>query len=665
MKKSLLISAILFFFIFTGTQQLVSQTIIGDTLFSDVTLTALGNPYQVTSDLFIPDSVTLTIAKGVKMVFDSTVVVRVEGSLHLMGTATDSIFLTGENGPRGVSIPRSIWTGIMVNGGDIIAHYVYSAHASTFLNLGSTATTQLKHCSMINHIIALEERRGSQTVMDSCHVNFVVEGLLFDSAQVSHTLVENCFLGIGSQKSTFKYMTIRNNRNQGISINGCRMEYCQVYDNEIGIGLEYYGRVKANKDTAFLFNNEIVNNTFGFWIRDIHNDKAVITDNVICNDSMNLSFANVPLIDVRDNCWCSGDRNVIVQKIEWLNTPAPFSPYIFVPFQKDCVPDEVYPGDANHDQVANMRDILSVGQYFGLKGQVRPNASLNWVGQPSPDWGVTQSNGFDIKHVDCNGDSTIDWADTLAINQNYGLTHRSRRSARSNHGIPLILQAPIYTLNPGDTARMPIILGTIDTMANNMYGIAFSIYYDSSQVVPTPSISFNNSWLGTPGTDMITFYYIDTIAQRIDIALARNNQMARSGYGQIAELIVVIDDDIAKRQIPLAIDLADPYAIDEVGAEEEIKIMVENLNVQTSLNQDMASDFAVFPNPTNGFVWIEAEGASPYSVQLFDLTGKQMNSWEHLFGKNRLAVDGLNSGLYLMQINTARGSFFEKVVVGE
>jgi len=600
MKKTSFLSVAVLLFIFVGTHKSFSQTILGDTLFTNTTLTAIGNPYQVTSDLFIPDSVTLTVAQGVHIVFDSTVVLQVEGNLHMMGTASDSIFLTGENAPPGVTIPRSIWAGIHANGGNIIAHYVYSAHASTFLYLDKNTTAQLDHCTMVNHIITLEEQQGSQTVMDSCHVNFGVEGLLLDSAQVSHTIVENCYLGVQSFKSTLRYVTIRHNRNRGISVNGSWLAYCKIYKNEIGVGLEYYGRVKTNQDTSFLINNEIIDNEFGLWIKDIDYDKAVITNNVICNDSFNLAFDNVAIIDVADNCWCSRDSNEIVQKIGWINTTPPFHPYIFLPYQKDCVPDEVYPGDANHDQVANMRDLLPIGQYFGMKGQVRPNASLTWVGQPSPDWGIAQPNGFDIKHVDCNGDSTIDWADTLAINQNYGLTHRSRRTARSNHGIPLILQAPAMTLNPGDTARMPIILGTVDTMASNMYGIAFSIYYDTAQVMSTPSVKFTNSWLGTPGSDMITFYHVDTLDNRIDIALARNNQMARSGYGQIAELIVVIDDDIAKRVVPLAISLADPYAIDEVGAEEEIKIVVENLSVQTALDHNIEVDFSIYPNPANG-----------------------------------------------------------------
>ncbi len=660
MKKTVILFS-LFLFLFAGKNHLQAQTILSDTLFADTTLTASGNPYMVTTVLVIPDSVMLTVGQGVKIIFKPASFVRLEGSLRINGTATDSVYMVGENGALAGNTFNRIWEGIRFYGGELHANYLVGAHSWNFLTDFQSADIQVRNSSFLYNVGGVDIRNGAY--FDSCHFAFGATGLRITSpTEVRNSLIEGLYTGVDGTYATVKNSVIRDNR-IGMTSNGSRLENCIVRNNLRGVQLEYNGLVLLNKDTSYLFDNQIIDNQFGIWIRDIQYDKAVIANNVICNDSMNLSFGNVPLIDVRDNCWCSADRNEIVQKIEWLNTTAPFSPYIFEPFQQDCTPDDVWPGDANHDQVADMRDILAIGQFFGQTGPARPNASLSWQGQPAPDWGTAQPNGFDIKHVDCDGDSSIAWADTLAIRQNYGLSHRSRRPAASNHGVPLILQAPATMLHPGDTARMPIILGTIDTMAVNMYGIAFSIYYDSAQVLPTPGIRFLNSWLGTPGTDLITFYHVDTLDSRIDIALARNNQLARSGYGQIAELIVVIDDDIAKRQIPLALSMANPFAMDENGAEEPVKLIVGSVQVQTALQAEIASTFAIFPNPTNEFVTITAEQLQPYDIQLFDAQGRQIKAWEKLFGKNTLDVGALPEGFYLMRIRVDAGTFFEKVII--
>jgi hypothetical protein len=66
------------------------------------------------------------------------------------------------------------------------------------------------------------------------------------------------------------------------------------------------------------------------------------------------------------------------------------------------------------------------------------------------------------------------------------------------------------TTTPGDTVRLPIILGS--TAIPNGYGIAFTVNYDPAGIdTNTVSIDFNNSWLGTINSDMIgirkDFYY--------------------------------------------------------------------------------------------------------------------------------------------------------------
>ncbi|MBK9026109.1 MAG: hypothetical protein IPL69_19735 [Saprospiraceae bacterium] len=38
-----------------------------------------------------------------------------------------------------------------------------------------------------------------------------------------------------------------------------------------------------------------------------------------------------------------------------------------------------------------------------------------------------------MKHADCDGDGTVNYADTLAVNQNYSLNHPARLANVPNH----------------------------------------------------------------------------------------------------------------------------------------------------------------------------------------------------------------------------------------
>ncbi len=656
-----------------GPGLLRGQTILHGTFPNDTTLTAAGNPYQVTADLFIPDSVSLTLGAGVWMIFDSAVTVYLDGTLRVLGTATDSVYLVGKNGPlqaSGPNIggwPKGIWGGIVSDSlfGKVEANYMVAAHASFFLDPPEILI--LKNSSFFHHHRAVLALPGVYALIESCKFNNCASAVVGTGIEMNNSLIENCTMGASVFSSTLHNCTIQNCSITGLEISnalgGSTVSNSHFYDNWNGLRIVNFGlQMGGLPDTTFLIGNTIMDNQNGLRL-DYNagsNFEIIVTNNVICNQTFNVQFFDTLPSHFENNCWCSVDSLTILQTITWYNSypqriPA-VNPSIFIPFQTDCISGEVYPGDANHDQVANFLDILTIGQYFGQTGPPRPNASLSWHGQPAPNWSTDQATGHNLKHADCNGDSTIDWADTLAIRLNYGRMHRARRTASVN-GIPLILQAPAAAQNPGDTVHLPILLGTVDTVAYNVYGIAFSIHYDASQVVPVPSVHFPHSWLGIPGTNMIGFGYVDTLASRIDVALVGTNGLARSGFGQIAELVVVIDDDITKRNIPLRLSFSDVYAIDSAGNQIPVRDEVEPTVVEVDEGGDIGLLFRAYPNPASDFVIIEPKISVSYGVRMVDMMGRVWLRQNNLMGRQRLCLAHKPGGLYILQFRT--GGFVE------
>ncbi|MEM7656899.1 MAG: right-handed parallel beta-helix repeat-containing protein, partial [Bacteroidota bacterium] len=186
-------------------------------------------------------------------------------------------------------------------------------------------------------------------------------------------------------------------------------------------------------------------------------------------------------------------------------------------WQLPALPRPVYPGDANFDQIANVWDVLPIGLKFGQTGPLRPNATLTWEAQDAPDWGDSLTSGIDIKHADVDGNGLIEAADTLGIILNYASTHNEERRPFQPNGVPLYMQMPVNQ-NPGDTLAIPILLGNMDTLAQNLYGLAFAINYDTSLIEPNSlQIEFANSWVGTDNVDLLTLYHDDFDQSQVEI----------------------------------------------------------------------------------------------------------------------------------------------------
>jgi len=213
-----------------------------------------------------------------------------------------------------------------------------------------------------------------------------------------------------------------------------------------------------------------------------------------------------------------------------------------------CGGDCVWPGDANSDGIANNLDLLSIGTGYGSTGTARPGATTNWLGQLATDWADTLISGVNYKHIDCNGDGTINNNDTLAIVLNYGSVHnKTSLSNQASTADPLLyLDISTDTVSTGTQLIIPLMLGTTSVPADSIYGLAFTINYDPSLIdTSSVSVSFNNSWLGTIGTDLISIQYDFYSGGKIEIAVTRTDQSNISGFGQIGELSITTANNLS------------------------------------------------------------------------------------------------------------------------
>ena len=102
--------------------------------------------------------------------------------------------------------------------------------------------------------------------------------------------------------------------------------------------------------------------------------------------------------------------------------------------------------------------------------------------------------------------------------------------------------------------------------------------------------------------------------------------MNASGFGRVASIIVVIDDDISKREIQLNLSVADAYAVDADGEDLGLLARIEATSVSTARENDLSLDLLLYPNPMGerGATLQLPQSHRGGSYQIIDLQGRTL-----------------------------------------
>lgn len=334
--------------------------------------------------------------------------------------------------------------------------------------------------------------------------------------------------------------------------------------------------------------------------------------------------------------------------------------------------NDVWPGDCNSDNVANVYDVLAIGYANGTLGVPRPNATLNWTGQPATNWGDTLPNyGTDFKHIDCDGDSLIDTLDGMAILQNYGYTH--------NKGHLIAAGAQMLTvtiledsLMAGDTCHILVSLGDSVNPMDSLYGVALSIQYDPDLVDPSGVwVDYSDSWLGTRGSDLYALDKNLHFRGQLDLGLTRIDHLNANGHGNLAMINVVTIDNISGKDEILAktlgFQITDAQAVTRRLEDLEIAYGSDSLIVYQEGSfrpqTPAAHRLRIYPNPANNQVRIETETGVLQEVKLINLLGQSLYREMASGTEQTLRLEQLPAGAYLLEVRTTVGVSRERLII--
>lgn len=352
-----------------------------------------------------------------------------------------------------------------------------------------------------------------------------------------------------------------------------------------------------------------------------------------------------------------------------------------------------WPGDADSNRVVNHHDLLYLGLGYGAVGPTRPNASLDWTGQPGPDWPQnTPQRVINFRHLDTNGDGIINSADTMAIINNWGqvinpFTDDPFDIPKSVPGMATspapALSFSTDTMLVGQSAPVPVILGSGTAPAAGLHGLSFSISYDP-QILHPVYFEPLPSWFGNPANGLLCIQRHFPGQHRLDVALTRTDGVPVSGFGVIGRTFIVIEDDIFFRKqsdqpdglsggddedgvLITKLFLRGVQGLSLANRQPEIAPTVTDLVIRQSVNvpeTDHSTNMAqVWPNPVSDILHIASPDHPILAIQIYDMTGRRIIETKGQEAASiDLSVSHLTPGLYWVEVQTVKGIYNKTII---
>jgi hypothetical protein len=308
----------------------------------------------------------------------------------------------------------------------------------------------------------------------------------------------------------------------------------------------------------------------------------------------------------------------------------------------------VWPGDANSDGIANSTDIFELGINFGQTGPARTATSNSWIAYYANNWTGLTSTSKNMAHSDCNGNGIIDLQDTLAVCNNYGLTHAFKPAGVTSTTTDVNIYPDQVSVPAGSWGSSSIFLGDTINAINNLYGVAFDIVYDTS-LIQTDSvyIEYLSSFLNSGGSNILLRKRVFSNSI-LYAASVRSNATTVNGYGKIAKLHYKIKTTAPVSSI-LNIILQNGQKTTATGIINSLTAGTETVNVTavaTGINSLDNISYALFPNPSAGIFTVVGDFVSGDQILFVNELGQTVFRKQLSSSVNRIQTDEVADGVY-------------------
>lgn len=346
------------------------------------------------------------------------------------------------------------------------------------------------------------------------------------------------------------------------------------------------------------------------------------------------------------------------------------------------ITDYVMPGDANGDRKANVYDLLNLGIGYRTDGVPRPLADTDWKPQFAPNW-TERLLGVNYKHLDCDGNGTVNEFDYDPIIQHY--TPIDPKPVPQNAKAPKIrLDFHQDTIVVNRYGVVPIeidadlLVGDDSNPVFGLYGFALALKYPT-YIRRDPETDYtDNSFLGL--SNNILWLPMDNHDRRqLDLGFVRKNRQAASGFGKIAslkfksEIIIIVDvtDRAINETTVFKVDITGVKAIDKDGkplpftlsdTQDSVVIIVDKSTTTSEVEQE--AHVFVVPNPAQDQATLHFGKLPVQQVEVLNNLGQRI--LQQPAPKDtymRLETATWPQGIYQIRLHTAQKTISRRLLV--
>lgn len=324
--------------------------------------------------------------------------------------------------------------------------------------------------------------------------------------------------------------------------------------------------------------------------------------------------------------------------------------------------ETVWPGDVNRDHAVNHNDLLYLGIAYGHYGPPRPAASIVWTPQCAQRWGYHFIFGGDYAYADCDGDGQIAPADTLAISQNWGLTHpKTEEAARAGTSfLTITTDAAVYHLH--DTIRATISLGDTNVSVQQLYGVALRVDYGGTGTARVVRMDQSLSWTG----QQLSMARVAGPGGAAYLAQTRIDHRDTAGHGAIAQVWYVVDAATAQLQ-SVSLFASPMLALTSTGDtvlingdSHSFTLDARPLGIE---QQDRTVSITIAPNPTTGHVRILMAEVGRTAMTICDAIGREVYQGTLSEESTDLDLSALPVGVYTIHFISSGGQGSRRLII--
>lgn len=357
----------------------------------------------------------------------------------------------------------------------------------------------------------------------------------------------------------------------------------------------------------------------------------------------------------------------------------------------------VWPGDADDNNAVNHYDLLYLGYAFGSSGLQRLEQGTNWQGYwqgvfPGFDWGITTPRRhIDFSNMDCDGNGQVNAQDVNILLQHWGKVIRPDfDDPFMPPPLPQDVNSTSFSVfiqpdtTDTDSLNLTIQAGTFDAPANNINGLAFSIFYDTA-AIQAGTLQFIpiHSWMGHPDSTLLWVQKNYPEQGRLDVAISRKGIQPQSGFGPVGFLQGLLTDNMLRPVYNQPEDLtggdstritmlrtgnlvamSDQEQILASQGMETPLVIVQEIITGTNQPAYGAIDAQIRPNPTRDYATVICRAAPIEQLEIITANGTAVQMIAGVgLTQTRIDTSNLAQGLYWIRVRTRAGSVWLKLSV--